>query len=1108
MTSPQSETSSNVPTPLSRKSTVPTGLNGIEYNNRTRLRQNLFDPSGIKEETGVPQGPGVTCSQEPHLDIQRSMTSSLSSAPTSNASLTIQSHELQVAPGSPRIPVARRPRRICTANQEGTGYIGSYIITRPASLYEQGLHLEDEQSSPRLKTENEPSTNQISTQSCNDINTPQQPVKHADLTRHAEVSPQESSQSAHRQLSGMSSLGPDIGPSLDKISKGLTVRNQLSFPAVQQISSISPPPGSPGEVTSLAAKGVSAFSIMTQSAKTYTRNANQQEESSVCRGRLIVVLRFGDASVRGGGMRDRVREILAGTHDTQMGGCRPVETSEPKPSKPTHPFFLRKANQKINNSTVPSTNSYDPRRFHSSPVVRADNLGQEESGGGNAMMSAGALTVSNQLLPTSRDSAIERPLPRSMASKAVKRRGSIEVAWPPKGTTHVRGPGDSINSKILDPHRSILRATGPNRPTGQRKGKYPTVHISQGENILDVTTRQVERRVDRDGASACLLPGEFKEAAMHPLRPLRKPLRNAMTRKDLQWLVGNELCTQIAVNAALSGTDKSYTQSRASNETSVHPALTAVWDMICSALTPFDTGTCETQLWAQKYAPKSAAEVLQPRNQAIALRDWLKNLTISTVDSGNLATSSPVKCAPTNARATATKKHKPREKKRHSAEGDLDGFIVSSSSEEESMGPSLIPNSLSGESIALSLGAELSELDSSHSRNGERPSNVAVISGPHGCGKTAAVYAVAKELGYEVFEINAGSRRSGRDVLEKVGDMSKNHLVRSAKEQPTLNKMVQTAPESNTDGELPYGGNQGSSLKSLFPNRQNDKLHQHRNKPNVRNNRRLANESKVEVVHRQSLILLEEVDVLFEDDKQFWSTVLSLATQSKRPVIMTCNDEELVPLNEICVHTIFHFERPNKDVVIDYLLLIAGAEGHLLTRAATTALYMSRLQDLRASIMELDFWCQMAVGDRKGGLEWMDGNQPWMQGKCSDCDTLRVVSQDTYRAGMALLNGDAIVDCRADPDGLEEFLSTETWASWGLDVEDWLTWPGPRNWTVEADTLCEEPGVRAAHCRACDMYFDAISAADVLSGSAFAAGLQVSSSSPVSKYIAKVLGCP
>lgn len=40
---------------------------------------------------------------------------------------------------------------------------------------------------------------------------------------------------------------------------------------------------------------------------------------------------------------------------------------------------------------------------------------------------------------------------------------------------------------------------------------------------------------------------------------------------------------------------------------------------------------------------------------------------------------------------------------------------------------------------------------------------------------------------------------------------------------------------------------------------------------------------------RQSLILLEEVDILYQTDASFWPSVVNLIKNSRRPVIMTCN---------------------------------------------------------------------------------------------------------------------------------------------------------------------------------------------------------------------------
>lgn len=54
---------------------------------------------------------------------------------------------------------------------------------------------------------------------------------------------------------------------------------------------------------------------------------------------------------------------------------------------------------------------------------------------------------------------------------------------------------------------------------------------------------------------------------------------------------------------------------------------------------------------------------------------------------------------------------------------------------------------------------------------------------------------------------------------------------------------------------------------------------------------------------RQSLILLEEVDILFEDDKGFWASIVALLAKSRRPVVMTCNGKT----SPLFQHAIFAF---------------------------------------------------------------------------------------------------------------------------------------------------------------------------------------------------------
>ena len=101
---------------------------------------------------------------------------------------------------------------------------------------------------------------------------------------------------------------------------------------------------------------------------------------------------------------------------------------------------------------------------------------------------------------------------------------------------------------------------------------------------------------------------------------------------------------------------------------------------------------------------------------------------------------------------------------------------------------------------------------------------------------------------------------------------------------------------------------------------------------------------------------------------------------------------------------LFRFTTPPEKIATDYLLLIACNEGHLLSRSAVSVLLKSKDYDLRASITELSFFCQMAIGDTKGGLEWMLMRSSLNESQDEDGQALRVVSDATYVDGMGCLS--------------------------------------------------------------------------------------------------------
>ncbi|PHH86392.1 hypothetical protein CDD83_10316 [Cordyceps sp. RAO-2017] len=419
--------------------------------------------------------------------------------------------------------------------------------------------------------------------------------------------------------------------------------------------------------------------------------------------------------------------------------------------------------------------------------------------------------------------------------------------------------------------------------------------------------------------------------------------------------------------AALSGAhESSQDELSAPSPVQPHAAIASHYHSLKTRLSAFDQSSCESLAWTQKYAPTTAAQVLQAGKETVLLEQWLQALKLQSVEGGSDPGGDKGRARP----------EVPSKRRRRKAK--LQGFVVDSEDEANEMDElsELEDDHMIDASLVKRSVIRGKDVLSKSSRNLGKLRNTVVISGPHGCGKTAAVYAVAKETGFEVFEINSGSRRSGRDILEKVGDMTQNHQVQQHR-----------APTASAEGETDevskdlQSGAQGT-MTSFFKPKSTTKgkqqsSHKSKEKPDKSPPKAAAPKSQ-----KQSLILLEEADVLYEEDKQFWTTLMGMMMQSKRPFVVTCNDENLIPMQSLNLHGIFRFSPALAGPAVDLCLLIAANEGHALKRTAVESLYRSRGNDLRATISELNYWCQIGIGDRKGGFDWFYPRWP----KGSDVD--------------------------------------------------------------------------------------------------------------------------
>lgn len=203
--------------------------------------------------------------------------------------------------------------------------------------------------------------------------------------------------------------------------------------------------------------------------------------------------------------------------------------------------------------------------------------------------------------------------------------------------------------------------------------------------------------------------------------------------------------------------------------------------------------------------------------------------------------------------------------------------------------------------------------DSCSASSSKGINNFVVLSGANGCGKTSSVYALANELNYQVIEINAGARRSGKKMLDNLLEATQSHRVKDKS-----GKLFTTSEEAESGShEAKCDGAPGA----------------------------------------KSIILIEDAELVFESDDGFVAAIQQLINNSKRPVILTTNNRMCQYLQKFIHHKEIMYDVPKEaNHISKYLSLMCLAANYQINAVAIEHLFALNERDLRRTINEIEFF--------------------------------------------------------------------------------------------------------------------------------------------------------
>ncbi|XP_030751756.1 ATPase family AAA domain-containing protein 5 [Sitophilus oryzae] len=274
----------------------------------------------------------------------------------------------------------------------------------------------------------------------------------------------------------------------------------------------------------------------------------------------------------------------------------------------------------------------------------------------------------------------------------------------------------------------------------------------------------------------------------------------------------------------------------------------------------------EDKLWTEKYKPNSSEEILGNHTGITSLRKWLE-IWMNYSDEINA---------------------KAKKKNGYNSESDF----------------------------------ESTDCDSRDSTR--LPGNVVVLVGPCGSGKTTAVFSIAAELGFNVLEVNASSKRTGKRLLQELREATQSHQVRKSSKN-ALAGFVNADNESKSKTKKTNG---------------------------------LSNDEKDDS-KKMCILLVEDIDLVFDQDEGFLNSLGQLITTSKRPIILTTTDSGPEHVQRfLSQYESISFMPLYKEVLGVWLQIVCLVEGILLDKNDVGNFLDYNNGDIRKTLLSLQYWCQ------------------------------------------------------------------------------------------------------------------------------------------------------